>query len=60
MLADLWGLIGRPPCILPERFGLLSEAPTIHSKSCCPMLRQSAGQIGDFRSCAMTKGGVRL
>jgi hypothetical protein len=25
---DLWGLIGRPSCILPERFGLLSESPS--------------------------------
>jgi hypothetical protein len=29
MLADLWGLIGRPSCILPDRFGLVSESRTI-------------------------------
>jgi integrase len=31
MLADIWGVIGRPSCILPERFGLLSESVTSRS-----------------------------
>ena len=32
-LADLWGVIGPPSCILPERFGLLSESATIHPEA---------------------------